>query len=164
MFEIVLVAATLLTALVMGPALAHLLEMPGKMRLDRSQYYTVQTIYYPGFTIGGLAEPLSIIVTAAALIMAPAGAGAFWLIAAALGALVLTQLLFWVVVQPVNRQWLEAIQLSGAAEHFFRTGQAESGTGDWIRLRNRWEAGHAARAMTATAALILLLLAMISGA
>jgi hypothetical protein len=33
-------------------ALAHVLELPGKLRLDRNTYLAVQQIYYPGFTIG----------------------------------------------------------------------------------------------------------------
>lgn len=164
MFDIMLMAAAFLTAIVMGQALTHVLEMPGKMRLDRDQYYTVQTIYYPGFTVGGIAEPLSIVAAAAALLIAPAGGDAFWLIGGALAALILTQLLFWTVVQPVNRQWLGSARLSGAAEHFFRTGQAGSLAGDWTKLRDRWEMGHAARSITATAAFILLLLAIASGA
>lgn len=164
MFEIVLMTAAFLAAVVMGQALAHALEMPGKMRLTRDQYYAVQTIYYPGFTIGGIAEPLAILAAAAALLLAAAESEILWLIAGALAALVLTQLLFWLVVQPVNRQWLGSVKLSGAAEHFFRTGEAGELSGDWTRLRDRWEKGHAARSLTSAAALLLLLLAMAEGA
>jgi hypothetical protein len=162
MFEIALITAAFLAAVVMGQALAHAMEMPGKMRLNRDQYYTVQTIYYPGFTIGGIAEPLSILATGAALLIISAGSESFWWIAGALVALALTHLLFWIVVQPVNRQWLGSTKLSGAAEHFFRTGQAGSLAGDWTRLRDRWERGHAARAVAATIGFLLLLMAMSS--
>lgn len=163
MFEIILLTATFLAATVMGQALAHAMEMPGKMRLDRDQYYAVQTIYYPGFAIGGIAEPLSILSAAAALLMAPAGSEVFMLIVGGLAALALTHLLFWLVVQPVNRQWLGSIKLSEAAEHFFHTGQAGGLTSDWTRLRDRWEWGHAARAVTAAGAFVLMLLAIASG-
>lgn len=44
-------------SLAMALAVAHALEMPGKMRLSREDYFTVQRIYYPGFTIGGISEP-----------------------------------------------------------------------------------------------------------
>jgi len=37
----------------MALALAHALELPGKMRLSKEAYLAVQPIYYPGFTIGG---------------------------------------------------------------------------------------------------------------
>src|SRR2546423_12001989 len=33
----------------------------GKLRLDKETYSAVQTIYYPGFTVGGFAEVLSVI-------------------------------------------------------------------------------------------------------
>lgn len=44
-----------LTILSIGMALslAHVLEFPGKRRLGREAYFAVQTIDYPGFTIGG---------------------------------------------------------------------------------------------------------------
>lgn len=49
------IAATLLAALVFGPAFAHVLEQPGKARLSSSDYFTVQQIYVPGFTRAGAA-------------------------------------------------------------------------------------------------------------
>jgi hypothetical protein len=30
-----------------------MLSLPGKLRLDKETYCAVQTIYYPGFTVGG---------------------------------------------------------------------------------------------------------------
>jgi hypothetical protein len=30
------------------PALAHALELPGKMRLTKDAYFAMQHIYYPG--------------------------------------------------------------------------------------------------------------------
>lgn len=164
MFDVILVVATFLTAVVMGQALAHAMEMPGKMRLNRDQYYTVQSINYPGFTIGGAAEPLSILATGTALLLAASGSETFQLIGGALAALAITHVLFWIVVQPVNRQWLGSVKLSGAAEHFFRTGESGGLSGDWTRLRDRWEMGHAARSVTSATALLLLLLAMAEGA
>ncbi len=43
----------LLVSVGMALSLAHVLEFPGKRRLGREAYFAVQTIYYPGFTIGG---------------------------------------------------------------------------------------------------------------
>ena len=56
------VVAVLLVAAAMAPALAHALELPGKMRLTKDEYFAVQAIYYPGFTIAGLSEPAGILV------------------------------------------------------------------------------------------------------
>lgn len=158
----IILSATFLAALVFAQAFAHALEMPGKLRLGRQQYFTVQTIYYPGFTIGGAAEPLAIVAGAAALMQSPAHEASFSLIAGALAALVVTHILFWVVVQPVNRQWLGAVELSMAADHFFRTGRTGAAANDWTKLRDRWERGHLARTATATIAFVLLLLATAS--
>ena len=55
------VLTVLLAAITVGLALAHALEYPGKLRLDEQTYTVVQTIYYPGFTIGGIAEPMAAI-------------------------------------------------------------------------------------------------------
>jgi hypothetical protein len=51
-------------AVALSAALAHALEVPGKMRLTKDEYFVVQSIYYPGFTIAGAAELLAIIVPA----------------------------------------------------------------------------------------------------
>jgi hypothetical protein len=50
------------------PSVAHALELPGKRRLTREQYFAVQPIYYPGFTVIGGTEPLSILVLAILLV------------------------------------------------------------------------------------------------
>lgn len=162
MIPVLQFVSAVLTAVTLSQALAHALELPGKMRLGREHYLATQTIYYPGFTIGGAAEPLSIVALAAWLAFLPAGTPQFWLIAGALAAMAVTHALFWIVVQPVNRHWLAQVRLSGGAERFFRMGAAAAAD-DWIRMRNRWERGHAARAVTAMLAFVLVLLALQSG-
>ncbi len=57
------VATVLFVTLAPVPSLAHALELPGKMRLNKASYRTVQPIYYPGFTAAGIAEPAGIIAT-----------------------------------------------------------------------------------------------------
>lgn len=47
MFEVLQVLSLLVVALAMALALADALEMPGKMRLSRDAYLTVQPICYP---------------------------------------------------------------------------------------------------------------------
>jgi len=148
-----------LTAVAMGLALAHALEFPGKLRLNREEYFTVQAIYYPGFTLGGAAEPLAIVALAALLLEVPLGTNGRRLIGLALIAAVATQVLFWTVVQPVNRHWLKSISLGAAGERFFNAGAAATET-DWTRLRDRWERGHIGRTLTATAAFTLTALAL----
>jgi len=53
MFRGLEVLTVLLVAVAMALALAHALELPGKLRLSKDAYIAMQPIYYPGFTIGG---------------------------------------------------------------------------------------------------------------
>jgi hypothetical protein len=68
-YLILKIAATRAVSVVMALSLAHALELPGKRRLTREQYLAVQRIYYPGFTSGGAAEPLSIVLLVALLVL-----------------------------------------------------------------------------------------------
>ena len=45
MRRVALFFALMVTALALGPALAHLLELPNKIALPRDAYFTVQQIY-----------------------------------------------------------------------------------------------------------------------
>ncbi len=145
----------MLAAVTMSLALAHALELPGKLRLDKEQYLAVQAIYYPGFTLGGIAEFGSIVAALVLLILTPTGSLQFWLLAAALAALVTVQVIFWVMTQPVNRYWLQNTQLSGTATRFFETGSAAP-AGDWTVMRDRWERSHVFRAIASVLGLLLL--------
>jgi Domain of unknown function (DUF1772) len=143
----------------MALSLAHAVEFPGKLRLSNEQYLAVQPIYYPGFTIGGIAEPAAIVATLALLIMTPAGVLAFWLLAGALAAMVAVQVIFWTKTQPANSFWLKETELSRSASRFFQTGQG-SAQGDWTAARDQWERSHILRALAATLGLFLLTLAV----
>jgi hypothetical protein len=64
----------------MVPAVAHALELPGKLRLQKETYLAVQPIYYPGFTvIGGVGEVLGLLATFALVWVTPRGSDVFWL-------------------------------------------------------------------------------------
>jgi hypothetical protein len=77
MLDFLQIFAVILAAVAMAPAVAHLLEFPGKMRLGKDAYFAVQRIYYPGFTIAGISEPLAIAATAALLALTPSQSSAF---------------------------------------------------------------------------------------
>jgi hypothetical protein len=142
------------------PSVAHALELPGKLRLTREQYLAVQPIYYPGFTVIGAAEPLSIVVLAALLALAPGRAASFWLIVAALAASVLTHVLYWTLTAAVNKVWLRNEVMSGSAQRLFGAGRSLNES-DWTMLRDRWERSHLYRATTSVSALILLAVALL---
>jgi len=57
MLPIAEVVTVFVVSIAMSLALAHALELPGKMRLNKETYITVQSIYYPG-SLGGVSEPV----------------------------------------------------------------------------------------------------------
>ena len=155
MYVALQVLAIMLAAITMALSLAHALEFPGKLRLDKEQYLAVQPIYYPGFTIGGFAEVAVIVAVLVLLILTPVGTTEFWLVGGALAALIIVQVIFWTKTQPVNSFWLEQTELSGFAKGFFQTGGGNTPR-DWIAARDQWERSHILRAIAATTGLLLL--------
>ena len=98
MFKLLQVVTVMIVALLTALSVTHALELPGKMRLDENAYRAVQRIYYPGFTIGGAAEPLAIIATGLLLFLTPAGTIAFWLTLIAFLAMLSTVAIYWLAI------------------------------------------------------------------
>jgi len=160
MFAALQVVAVVLVATAMAMSLAHALELPGKMRLRKDQYLTVQPIYYPGFTIGGgVGEFGGLLATLLLVFLTPGGTPASWLTLGAFVTLAVSHLLYWVLTHPVNNFWLANFELKGWGATFFnlgRRGHGRSIDDDWTVLRNRWEYSHVARAALAMLSLILI--------
>lgn len=154
------ILAVLLVALNMTMSVAHALELPGKLRLRKEFYLAVQTIYYPGFTMGGVVEPLSGVALLALFFLERQAGMDSWLLMVAFAAVVVAHLIFWIVTQPVNRYWLNNFQLHGLAETFFKSGAVQGSQmaakdgRDWKEMRNRWEASHLMRALLTVIAFI----------
>ncbi len=161
MVRIVQAVALIVTAVPLALALAHALEHPGKLRLDRDHYTATQGIYYPGFTLAGPAEPLAPVIILVLLALTPAATLAFWLTAGAALAAALTHLLYWVLTAPVNKVWAAATPISGSAQRFFEAAGDLPAGDDWKPLRDRWERSHLLRAVTATTAFVLLTVAVV---
>lgn len=157
MLHLLEIATLTLVAIAMALSLAHALELPGKLRLDEHAYLATQPIYYPGFTIGGAAEPLGVLALLVLAVLTPAGAG-FRLVSAALAMMALAHAVYWLMTHPVNNFWLRDTKVSKAGSSFFGTGagQAASGPHDWRRLRDRWEWSHVIRAGLSMAGFVLL--------
>jgi hypothetical protein len=160
MLLVLKLASLLLVVATVIPSVAHVLELPGKLRLTREQYLAVQPIYYPGFTIIGAAEPLAVIALAVLLALTPSATPAFWLIAAALLATVLTHLIYWTLTAPVNKVWLQGETISGGGRRFFAASGSVTET-NWTLLRDRWERSHLCRAAASLIALVLLAVALL---
>jgi hypothetical protein len=70
-FLMLQVVTVLLVAVTMSLVLAHTLELPDKMRLEKETYIPVQAICYPGFTLGGFGEGPGTLATLILLFMTP---------------------------------------------------------------------------------------------
>jgi hypothetical protein len=130
----------MLTALSMGTALCHLLEMPAKITYEGALWLTLlQTLYPPAFgTIGAFFE-VGAVVTAVMLAFLVRRRPAFvWTLLGAL-CLVVAHAAFWIWVAPVNATMSPLTP--------------ETLSADWMRLRNQWEYTHAARAVLQIVAL-----------
>jgi hypothetical protein len=141
--------ATLLVALILGLAFAHVMELPGKMRLDGPTWLTVQQNLYVGFgPLAAVVEPMGILLTWVLVFMLRRRRAAFWL--ALLAAICTTAGLFeWVwLVSPMNsllNGWTSATLPP-----------------DWTACRDQWELGHAIHAALFGVAFLALLGTMLA--
>jgi hypothetical protein len=138
-------AALLLVAICLGPAFAHLFELPNKMGLGREDYFTVQQIYRGWallgavLVVGGLVSTLTLAVLLRGR-RTPAGwAGLAFL------SLVAAQILFWSFTFPANQATANWTQVPP----------------DWQAVRARWEYSHAAGAVLDLAAMVALTLSVL---
>ena len=148
------IVAIALAALVAVPALAHALELPGKMRLSEAEYRIVQRIYYPGFTLAGIAEIAAPVVIVVLLFLVPQGSPEFRLLTAALVGFAAIQAVFWILIQPVNRAWLAATKVGAAGARFFRLEKGQRTGTAFEQLRARWEYSHLVRAALSVLCLV----------
>ena len=150
-----------LVVLAMVPAAAHALELPGKLRLAKEAYFAVQPIYYPGFTIVGISEPVAIISAAILLFLTPAASADFWLTLGALLGLLGMHAVYWLFTHPVNDFWLRDHRLGSLGSRFFSSGaQRNDRRATWTEMRDRWEYSHVARALLGFLAFVALAFAI----
>lgn len=127
-------ATAMPTALAMTAGVAHLMELPPKMRFESRLYVMLHRTLYPNFgRIAGTAEFLAL-VGVIGLAWQVRGQGAIFfptLVSAIL--MIAAHAIFWVLVQPANTT-MAAWSLDAIPPY-------------WQRWRNRWEYSHAARAV-----------------
>jgi len=124
----------LLAALAMTMESAHVLELPQKMQYDWAMYTAVNAALYRYFAIVGGVYQIGSILAAIVLAFRVRKRGRTfpWTLTGALCSM-LAFGVWLTVVNPVNGEVAEA----------FRTAP-ESVPAVWMRLRERWEYGHAA--------------------
>ena len=138
------------TVLVFGMLFAHVLELVPKRRLDYPSYLAAQLHLYQYWgPVATVLEPLALLGTAllAVMLYRSGRPGARSATLAALAQLV-ALVLFFVLVSPVN-----AIQAG------WSPAAAPAG---WQQVRDRWEYGHAIRAVLYAVAFAAVLTALLS--
>jgi hypothetical protein len=135
------------TALATMPAVAHILELPGKMKLTRDQYLTAQQIYR-GWALAAV-PVVSALASTAALVLGERRRGRPARLA--LGGLLCfagAQGIFWSLIFPANQLTNNWTELPPR----------------WEAVRARWEYSHAAAAMLDFFALGLLIRSAVAAA
>ena len=132
-------------ALVLAPALAHLLELPNKIGLSREEYLVVQQIYR-GWQFLGIVIYGALLSTLALAIMVRRQPKEFGLTLAAFLCLLAAHALFWIYTFPANQATLYWTVLPD----------------NWMALRAQWEYSHAAGAVLNLIAFIVLVLSVLA--
>jgi hypothetical protein len=138
-------AALMFAALALGPALAHLLELPNKIGLPREDYLTVQQVYR-GWALLGIVVIGALLSTLALAIATRRRRREFVPALIAFLCIAGTQVVFWTFTYPANR----------ATENWTVL------PGHWEALRSQWEYSHAASAVLNIAAVAALAVALLA--
>ena len=136
----------LFVALALGPALAHLLELPNKIGLSRDEYLVVQQIYRGWALLGFVVIP-ALLSTLALAVLVRRRPGEFGPALTAFLALLGSQVVFWTFTFPANQQTANWTMLPD----------------NWAVLRRQWEYSHAAAAILDLVALLGVIVSVLSG-
>ena len=131
----------MLTALSLGAAIGHLLELPAKISFEGPVWLRLQqTLYGPGFgTFGAVFEVGAVVTTVVLAFLLRHHSPTFgWVLLAAL-CMVATHASFWIWLAPANAT-IAALT-------------PETPPANWMALRTLWEYTHAARAILQAIAL-----------
>ena len=137
--------ALLATALALGGALAHLLELPNKIALPADQYFIVQKAYrgWNRLAFLLLVQLASMVAVAYLYRHEPP---VRWPSIAGIACLVIAQIIFWTFTFPAN----------SATSNWTIVPE------NWQQLRSDWEYSHAAGALFQCLAMISLIVAVLS--
>lgn len=137
--------ALFFVAVALGPALAHLLELPNKINLSREEYLTVQQIYR-GWALLGIVVFGALLSTLALTITLRHQRNAFIFALIAFLCIVGTQIVFWTYTYPANQATNNWTMLPE----------------NWSDLRRQWEYSHATSAGLNLVALVAMILSVLA--
>ncbi len=121
----------MLAALGMIPGGAHVLEMPPRLLYEAELYMEVTSSMYSLFGSVGAVVQLFAVTFAVLLTILARGTPAFPASLIGTACLVLSIGVWFLVVGPVNAEWMEALNED-----------PETAAAAYVRLRPRWEYGH----------------------
>ena len=122
--------AVVFTALALVPAGAHFFELPNKIGLSESAYFTVQQIY-AGWALFGIALIGALALNLVLAVLLRRDRPAFYFAVAAFAAMAASLAIFFTWTFPTNQataNWTQSTQ-------------------NWEALRAQWEYSHAANAL-----------------
>lgn len=137
--------AFLFTALALGPALAHLFALPNKIELPETQYFVAQGIYRGWAFLGIVVIGALLSTLALAVVLRRDRRPMLWAASAFL-CTAGTQAIFWTWTYPANAATANWTMVPA----------------NWEALRTQWEYAHAASACLNLAAMIALILSILS--
>jgi hypothetical protein len=142
--DIAFFLALLATALALGAALAHALELPNKIGMSREHYFIVQRAY-DGWNQLAYLLAVELMGMLAVILLYHADPRVLWPALAALAGLVAAQAVFWIWTFPANQA----------------TGNWTVQPENWDSLRRQWEYSHLAGAALQTLAMGALIIAVL---
>jgi hypothetical protein len=142
--DVTFFVALLATALALGGALAHALELPNKIGMSREHYFIVQRAY-DGWNRLAYLLAVQLFGIIAVIGLYRAEPRVWWPATAALAALVAAQAIFWIWTFPANQA----------------TNNWTSQPQNWEILRRNWEYSHLAGAAFQILAMTSLILAVL---
>jgi len=143
--DIAFFLALFATALALGAALAHALELPNKIGMPRADYFVVQNIYR-GWNRLGYLLAVELVGMLAVVILYRQDRRVMWPALVAVGGVIAAQVVFWMLTFPAN----------------VATSNWTVQPTNWDTLRRQWEYSHLAGAACQTLAMAALIIAVLS--
>ena len=142
--DIAFFIALLATALALGGALAHALELPNKIGMSREDYFIVQRAYH-GWNRLAYSLAVELAGMLAVIWLYRAEPRVLWLALVALVCLFAAQAIFWIWTFPANQA----------------TSNWTTQPDNWERWRREWEYSHLVGALFQTLAMTALIIAVL---